>query len=185
MYGVGKVADHPESAQAFMMEVLNNIDAGAERFEAALTILKNHPSTDSTMTVAIGYCFGGGLVLEMARRGSDLDAVASFHGGLMTPTRAEPGVVKARILVLHGADDPFVEPEQIDAFKAEMDAAGADMKFVAYPGAVHAFTDTAATRKGEAFGLPLRYNEKADRESWAEFTNFLNEVFGPSHLGDG
>lgn len=178
MYGAGKVADHPESAQAFMMEVMNNIDTGAERFATALEILKQHPTTDSTETAAIGYCFGGAVVLEMARRGMDLDAVASFHGSLVTPTRADSGGVVARILVLHGADDPLVPQEDVDAFKEEMAAAGADMRFVAYPGAVHAFTDTAATRKGEAFGLPLRYDADADSASWAELGTLLEEVFG-------
>lgn len=180
MYGVGKVADHPESAQAFMMEVLNNLDAGVERFSTALEILKEHPTTDSTMTAAIGYCFGGGVVLEMARRGLDLDAVASFHGGLSSNTAVEPGDIKAKILVLHGADDPLVTPEELDAFKQSMETAGADMRFVSYPGAVHAFTDTAATRKGEMFGLPLRYDAAADSASWAEFSAFMEEVFGPT-----
>ena len=184
MYGGGKTADHPESAQAFAMEVLSNLDAGAERFAAALDTLKRHPSTDSTMTAAIGYCFGGAIVLEMARRGLDLDAVASFHGILSTPTKADSGRVQAKILVLHGADDPFVPQEQVDAFKSEMDSAGVDMRFVAYPGVVHAFTDTSATRKGETFNMPLRYDAYADSASWAELSAFMAEVFGEGLAGD-
>jgi dienelactone hydrolase len=184
MYGAGKVADHPDGAQAFMMEVLNNLDAGVERFQTALEILKEHPSTDSTKTAAIGYCFGGGVVLEMARRGLDLDAVASFHGGFASETRIGPGDVSAKILVLHGADDPFMQPEQIEAFKTEMTAAGADMRFVSYPGAVHGFTDSSATRKGEAFGLPLRYDAAADSASWSELRGLLVELWGEPIVGD-
>lgn len=184
MYGVGKTADHPETAQKFAEEVFNNMDAAAKRFNAALKILKEHPTTDSTKTAAIGYCFGGAVVLEMARRGADLDAVTSFHGTLSTPTTAGPGDVKAKILVLEGADDPFVPQDQIDAFKQEMEAAGADFRFVAYPGVVHGFTDPDATEKGEKFDLPLRYNATADRESWAEFTAFMEDVFGPVQGGD-
>jgi dienelactone hydrolase len=184
MYGEGKVADHPETAQKFAQEVFSDMDGAARRFNAALEILKNHPTTDSTKTAAIGYCFGGAVVLEMARRGLDLDAVTSFHGTLDTPTKAGPGDIKARILVLNGADDPFVPQESIDAFKKEMAAAGADMRFVSYPGTVHAFTDPDATEKGQKFNLPLRYSPTADRESWAEFSAFMAETFGEPQGGD-
>jgi len=184
LYGQGKIATHPDDAQAFMMEVLNNLDAGVKRFETALEILKEHPTTDSTKTAAIGYCFGGGVVLEMARRGLDLDVVASFHGGYASDTEMTPGTIKTKILVLHGADDPFSPAEQIDKFKSDMAAAGVDMRWISYPGAVHGFTDPDATARGEEFGLPLRYDAAADSASWSEFGAFMTEVFGDPMAGD-
>lgn len=178
MYGDGKQAAHPGDAQKFMMEVMGNMEAGKARFEAGMELLKAHATTDSTRTAAIGYCFGGAVVLHMARAGLDLDGVASFHGSLSTQAPAQPGAVRARVLVLHGADDPFVTPEQVEAFKKEMADAEVDMKFIAYPGAVHAFTNPGATEMGEKFELPLAYNEKVDQESWAELDGFLDEIFG-------
>ena len=177
MYGDGKHATHPDDAKKFMMESLSNAEAANARFEAALELLKAHASTDATKTVAIGYCFGGAVVLHMARYGKDLDGVASFHGNLGTETPAKPGAVKAKVLVLHGADDPFVPKEQVEAFKKEMDAAGADYTFIEYPGAVHAFTNPEATANGEKFKLPLKYDEKADEQSWAELQKFLKTLF--------
>lgn len=177
MYGDGKRAEHPSDAQAFAGEVLSNKAAAVERFQAAWQVLAAQPQTDPEHVAAIGYCFGGGVVLHMARIGLDLDAVASFHGSLATDTPAQPGAVKARVLVLHGADDPFVPQEAVDALKAEMAAAGADLTFIAYPGVVHSFTNPDATAVGERFDLPLVYDAEADRESWAEFERFLAETF--------
>jgi len=177
MYGDGKQADHPEDAQKFMMEVLNNMESGTSRFNAAKALLERHATTDASRTAAIGYCFGGGIVLHMARIGSDLRGVASFHGSLGTTAPAEPGSVSARVLVAHGADDPFVPAAELEAFKQEMTDAGVDMKFIAYPGAVHSFTNPGATALGEKFDLPLAYNETADAKSWAELDAFLQDVF--------
>jgi len=180
MYGNGKQAGHPEDAKKFMMEATSNADVAKARFLAGYELLKNHPSTDPSKIAAIGYCFGGAVVLQMARSGADLDGVASFHGSLSTESPAAPGVVKAKILVLHGADDPFVPKEQVAAFKKEMDAAGADYTFIEYPGAVHAFTNPAATENGKKFNLPLAYNEEADNKSWAELQKFLRGLFSES-----
>ena len=177
MYGDDKQADHPADAQKFMMEVLNNMSAGESRFRVARKLLEEHATTDASRTAAIGYCFGGGIVLHMARVGTDLKGVASFHGTLATATPAEAGGVSAKLLVAHGADDPFVPAAELEAFKQEMADAGADMKFIAYPGAVHAFTNPAATAMGEKHGLPLAYNEAADTESWVELKSFLQEIF--------
>jgi dienelactone hydrolase len=177
MYGDGKVANHPEDAQKFMMEVLANLDAAEARFRAAKLVLQEHPSTDPDDIAAIGYCFGGAVVLHMARSGEDLDAVASFHGSLGTQSPAQPGMIKARLLVANGADDPFVPAAEVDAFRAEMAAAGADMKFISYPGAVHSFTRPGATEIGEQFDMPLRYDEAADKDSWSELTLLLSEAF--------
>jgi dienelactone hydrolase len=177
MYGDGKYADHPEDAQKFVTEIVSNMDVGVERFEEAKRLLEAHPATDSTKIAAIGYCFGGGLVLHMARVGSDLDGVASFHGGLESGARAEAGKTKAAVLVLNGGDDPWVTAEQIAALEQEMSDAGVDLQFINYPGAIHGFTDPEATRKGEAFDLPLAYHAEADSASWAELDRFLKKIF--------
>ena len=178
MYGDGKQAAHPEDAQKFMMETISNAEVAGARFEAALDLLQKHASTDPEKTAAIGYCFGGAVVLHMARFGKDLDGVVSFHGNLGTETPAKPGAIKADILVLHGADDPFVPNEQVEAFKKEMEAAGANYVFIEYPGAMHAFTNPQATATGKKFDLPLAYDAEADEESWAELQRFLNALFG-------
>lgn len=177
MYGNGKTAANPDEAGQFMNEVLSNMDEGVARFEAARRALKSHPSADASKTAAMGYCFGGAVVLEMARRGLDLKGVASFHGALSTQTRIEPGSIKAKILVLHGDDDVLIPHEQVDAFKSEMRDAGAEMKFIGYPGALHGFTNPDATANGEKYGLPLAYNKAVDTESWNELKQFLKEVF--------
>jgi dienelactone hydrolase len=178
MYGDGKQATHPEDAQKFMMETISNQEVAAARFDAGLELLKAHASTDPSKTVAIGYCFGGAVVLHMARFGKDLDGVVSFHGNLATETPAKPGAVKAQVLVLNGADDPFVPREQVAGFVKEMDAAGADYEIIEYEGAQHAFTNPDATANGEKFKLPLKYDQKADEQSWAELQRFLKELFG-------
>ncbi len=177
MYGDGKLATHPDDAQKFMMEVLENMQSATDRFMAARDLLQKNAMTDPQKIAAIGYCFGGAVVLHMARSGLDLDAVASFHGSLGTSSPAAPGAIKARILVAHGADDPFVPPAEVEAFKAEMQAAGADLTFIAYPGAMHSFTRPGATEIGEQFDMPLRYDEAADHASWEELQTFLAESF--------
>ncbi len=120
----------------------------------------------------------GSVVLDMARAGVPLTGVASFHGNLQTQNPAKPGVVKAKVLVMNGADDPFVKPDSIDAFKKEMEAAKADYRFINYPGAVHAFTNPEATAKGKEFNLPLAYHPEADRKSKAEMLRFFSGLFG-------
>ena len=177
MYGEGKQATHPEDASKFSSAVMKNLDVAEQRFDAGLKLLKQQPQTDQQHIAAIGYCFGGGVVLAMARRGVDLDGVASFHGSLGAGAPAAPGKVKAKILVLNGADDPFVKPEQIAAFKEEMTAAGADFEFVNYPGAKHSFTNPAATENGKKFQLPLEYNAQADKESWQKLQSFFQQIF--------
>lgn len=177
MYGNGQQADHPDDAIKFAMTVMNDIDQAGRRFNAALETLKKQELTDPDKIAAIGYCFGGGVVLHMARAGFDLDGVASFHGSIATAQPAGPGEIKAKILVCNGAADPFVTADQIDAFKAEMDSAGADYIFINYPETKHSFTNPDADRLGQKFNLPLEYNEKSDKESWQEMQNFLREIF--------
>ncbi|MDX1502884.1 MAG: dienelactone hydrolase family protein, partial [Thermoanaerobaculia bacterium] len=165
MYGDGKVAEHPADAEKFMTEVASRLDVLADRFTAARELLEAQPTTDPSRTAAIGYCFGGAVVLHMARLGTGLAGVASFHGDLVPRTEAAPEAARTRVLVLHGADDPFVAPESIDAFRREMAEAGIDFELIAYPGAVHSFTNPGATEIGERFDMPLAYDEAADRQS--------------------
>lgn len=177
MYGDGKQAAHPEDASKFSSAVMKNLDVAEQRFIAGLELLQQQPQTDKDQVAAIGYCFGGGVVLAMARRGVDLDGVASFHGSLGAGAPAAAGKVKAKVLVLNGADDPFVKPEQITAFKEEMTAAGVDYEFVNYPGAKHSFTNPGATENGKKFQLPLEYNAEVDQQSWQKLQSFFQEIF--------
>ena len=177
MYGDGKQANHPDDAGKFAMAVFSNIESAQAKFMAAYNLLKEQETTDSNNIAAIGYCFGGGVVLHMARIGTDLKAAISFHGSLQPITPAEPNKVKAFILVCNGADDPFVTQEQIDSFKNEMDNAGVSYKFINYQGAKHSFTNPIADSLGPKFNLPLAYNKIADEESWQEMQKVFNKVF--------
>lgn len=176
MYGDGKQANHPDDAGKFSGMVMQNIEEAQARFDAALKILKTHPSVDSTQIAAIGYCFGGSVVLTMANAGTDLDAVAAFHSGVQLPIM--PGSnLKAKVLVCNGAADPFVSPESVVNFKKAMDSIQAEYTYIAYEGAQHAFTSKDADSLGKKFRLPLAYQEKADLASWDELKKLLNNTF--------
>ena len=179
MFGDGKQAAHPDDAGKFASEVFQNMDGARTRFLAGWNLLAAHESVDPEKMGAIGYCFGGGIVLNMARAGVDLDAVASFHGSLGAAVPIAPGGVKARVLVCNGADDSFVTPEQIEAFKKEMSDAGVNYLFRSYPGAKHGFTNPEADRFGREFNIPLAYNAAADSASWADMKSFLASTFAP------
>ena len=178
MYGDGKQAEHPDQAGAFAAQVSENWDDAKARFNAALAVLEAQDATDEKRIAAIGYCFGGGVALNMARAGADLAGVVSFHGSLASDIEARPGQVKAKVLVLHGADDPFVPQDDVRGFKEEMEAADVDYRFIAYPGAVHGFTNPDADRYGTQFNLPLAYDAEADEASWAEMQAFFDRIFG-------
>ncbi len=180
MYGEGKVTDHPSQAGAFAREALADLGVAEARFAAALDLLRGHPTVDAARVAAIGYCFGGGVVLHAARTGTDLDAVVSFHGSLAPKAPAAPGAVSAEILVLTGADDPLVPLTQVDAFRAEMTTAGADVEIVSYPGVVHSFTNPDATAIGERFGMPVRYDAAADADSWQRMQALFDRLFAAS-----
>jgi dienelactone hydrolase len=177
MYGDGRTAAHPEEAGKFAGEVMKNADVAKARFLAALDYLKAQPETDPGRVAAIGYCMGGGVVLNMARTGLDLRGVASFHGALGGGLRAPKGGVKAKVLVMNGEADTFITAEQIAALKQEMADAGADFRFINYPGAKHSFTNPAADEFAKKFGMPVAYNDAADRQSWEELKAFLAAVF--------
>lgn len=178
MYGDGKQAKHPDEAGKFATEISKNMPGAVLRFSAAMDLLKSQSNVDPEKIAAIGYCFGGGVVLEMARRGLDLKAVASFHGGLSpTGEKAEEGKVKARVLVLNGADDPMTTQQQINAFTREMADAKVYNRFYSFTGAKHSFTNPDADKYGAEFKMPLAYNADADKESWALMKSFLTEAF--------
>lgn len=178
MYGDAKTADNPTDAGALSGAARKDPAAMQARFNAARDQLARHASVDPKRIGAIGFCFGGSVVLDMARTGTDLKGVAAFHAGLgAAGPQAAPGKVKAKVLVLNGADDPFIKPDQVDAFKKEMEAAKVDYRYVNYPGAVHAFTNPEATEKGKQFNLPLAYHAEADKQSKAEMAKFFAALF--------
>ena len=177
MYGDGRQAMHPEDAGKFSSEVMNNFDTAKSRFTAAVDYIKKQNIVNPGEIAAIGYCFGGGVVLNMARQGVDLKGVASFHGSLASVKPAQSGSVKAKILVLHGEDDKFSTIDQINAFKKEMKDAGADFQFITYPGAMHGFTNPETDAYAKKFNLPLGYNAEADKKSWEELGKFLIQIF--------
>ena len=145
------------------------------RINAALDLLKKLEMVDSKKTAAIGYCFGGTTVLELARSGADTLGVVSFHGGLATTAPADAKNIKTRVLALHGGDDPFVKAEEVLAFQDEMRKAGVDWQFVSYGNAVHSFSNPAA---GNDNSKGAAYNEKADKRSWEAMRKFFKEIFG-------
>jgi dienelactone hydrolase len=178
MYGDGKVADNPGDAGTLMNAVLAQRQAAEDRFRAAYELLKSQPSVDPDRIAAIGYCFGGAVVLHAARIGMPLRGVVSFHGALGSFHTPAPGSVKAKILVCHGAADSLVSEAEVEAFKAEMDQAKADYRFVAYPNAPHGFTNPDTDAMAKKFGgFPIGYDADADRRSWENMTEFLARVF--------
>ncbi|WP_312360170.1 dienelactone hydrolase family protein [Stutzerimonas balearica] len=176
MYGEGKNTEHPKDAMSFMKAALADADAAKGRFNAGLDLLRQQQQTDTRKLAAVGYCFGGKVVLDMARQGVPLAGVVSFHGALATETRAVPGSVKARVLVEHGAEDSMVSTDDVAALNVEMVKAGADYRFVSLPGAKHGFTNPGADAFKEK-GLDLAYNKQADERSWNDMRRFLEETF--------
>ncbi len=170
MFGKGKLATHPEDAQAFVAEATKDPAVTTARFNAALELLKQDPHVDAARIGAIGYCFGGAVVLGMARSGADLKAVGTFHGALSSGSTAQPGAVKAKLLIQTGDADPMVPAEAVAAFEKEMTAAGADYRLVHYPGVKHSFTNPEAGTHGMD---GLAYNADADKKSWAELLKFF------------
>ncbi len=174
MYGNGIQAKNHEEAAKLSGMFRQDRQLMRKRIAAALFALTEYPMVDTKRIGAIGYCFGGTTVLELARGGANVRGVVSFHGPLDTPAPAAPGMVKAKVLVCTGAEDPHIRPEQIAAFEKEMKAAGVEYRVIVYPGAVHSFTVPAA---GNDPSQGVAYNAKADRKSWQEMTEFFTSVF--------
>lgn len=177
MYGDGLVADNPEDASNLASGVTTDLPLEKARFEAGMDFLRNRETVDPDEIAAFGYCFGGGVVLNMARIGEDLKGVASFHGLLGAEYPAKPWTMKAHIISFSGDADPMIGPDKIAAFRKEMDAAGAHYRVVTYPGAKHAFTNPEADELGKKFNMPIAYDAQADKDSWKQATDFLRQVF--------
>lgn len=176
MYGDGKTADHPKDAGSFAKKAMNDFPLAKKRFEKALSVLKSRDDVDPDKIAAIGYCFGGGVVLNMARAGTDLDLVASFHGSLDSELEAKKQSFQPKVLVFNGAADPMVNDKSIKRFKKEMKSANVDFEFYNYEGAKHGFTNKKADQKGKKFGLPLAYDKKADQDSWNKLLKELKKL---------
>lgn len=175
MYGNEKTAEDPAGAQELATPFYKDPSLAKTRLDPAIELLKTFSQTDASKIGAIGYCFGGFVALNAAKLGADLKGVVSFHGGL-SGAKPVKGSMKAKVLVCHGADDPFENPN-VENFKKEMDEAGVDYNFVVYPGATHAFSNPNATEKGEKYNMPIRYNEAADKASWDEMKAFFEKIF--------
>ncbi len=176
MYGEGKIAADPKAAGEYATPFYKNPQLGKERIEAALKKIKEYAVTDASQIAAIGYCFGGSMVLNAAKMGMDFKGVVSFHGGLQG-VPATTGTTKAKILVCHGADDKFVSADEVKQFKSNLDSVKVPYQFIEYPGATHAFSNPDATANGKKFNLPIAYNEAADKKSWEDMKSFFKMIF--------
>ncbi|MBF0547987.1 MAG: dienelactone hydrolase family protein [Candidatus Riflebacteria bacterium] len=174
IYGKGIRPQNPKDAGEQASKYKNNRKLLRVRVLAGLEELKKDLRVDPAKTAAIGYCFGGTTVLELARSGADIQGVVSFHGGLDSPAPEDGKNIKARVLVLHGAADPFSSPENIRKFQDELSQAKVDWQMMYYGSAVHSFTNREA---GNDPSKGAAYNEKADKRSWAEMKIFFRELF--------
>ncbi|MFG0332582.1 MAG: dienelactone hydrolase family protein [Maioricimonas sp. JB049] len=174
MYGKGQVTSHPSQAGEWAGMIRKNTDKWRARANAGLKVLLDQKQVDHDQVAAIGYCFGGSTVLQMAYADEPLKGVVSFHGALPTPSEEEAKAIDASILVCHGAEDAFVSEESIDSFRKALEAAGVDYQLVYYGGARHGFTNPEAG----TFGIDnLKYDAAADRRSWAAMQDLFAEIF--------
>jgi len=176
MYGNGQRADNPDLAGKLAGPFYKDPAMARAHFDAALNKLKTYKEVDTANIGAIGYCFGGGVLLNIARLGEPLKGLVSFHGSLIG-TPADKNLLKAKLLVLHGDDDKFVLPAEVATFKKQMDSIGASYTFKSYPGANHAFSNPDATAMGQKFKIPIAYNAAADTASWNEMKTFFTGLF--------
>jgi dienelactone hydrolase len=175
-YGDGKTAENPTDAMAFATPFYKDPKLGLSRIEAALAKIKEYPQTDPDKIAAIGYCFGGSMVLNAAKMGEPFKGVVSFHGGLAT-VPATSGSTTAKILVCNGAADKFISADDIKNFKSNLDSLKVPYTFIDYAGATHAFTNPQSTATGKKFNIPIEYNEAADKKSWADMKAFFKTIF--------
>jgi len=178
MLGDGQVATHPKLANVYGGKMLRKFEIAQANFLAARQLLAGQKYTDPKKIAAVGYGYGGAVVLEMVRRGVDLTAAVTVYGILKTHSPAvKPGQVKTKILICNGGADSAVKPEQIAALKSEMKNAKINYEFKSYQNAKHAFTDPGVTALGKKFKLPFEYNTKADQQSWQDIQAFLKRAF--------
>jgi dienelactone hydrolase len=176
MYGNGKTAANPQEAMALVSSFDKNRQRSKEGLDGALKKLKEYSETDTANIAAIGYCFGGGVVLNAAKLGANFKGVVSFHGSLSgVPVKKE--LLKAKVLVCHGEADKFVSLKDVAAFKKGLDSIGADYTFKTYADATHAFTNPESTETGKKFNMPIEYNAAADSASWNDMKVFFGRIF--------
>jgi len=173
IYGKGIRPQSNQEAGVQAGKYKSNRDLLRARVQAGLAVLQKHELTDPKRVAAIGYCFGGTTVIELARSGADIAGVVSFHGGLDSPHPEDGKNIKCKVLALQGADDPFVPAKDLAAFEEEMRQAKVDWQLVKYGGAVHSFTEKEA---GDNPKAGAAYNEKADRRSWEAMKEFFGEI---------
>ncbi len=174
IYGKGIRPKNTQESSAEASKYYRDLNLFRTRVQGAVTFAKGVEGANANQVAAIGYCFGGTAVLELARSGANVRGVASFHGGLKTAMPMKKGAFKGEVAIYHGADDPFVPQADVDAVKQELSAADVDFDFVSYAGAVHSFTHKDS---GAAKMDGVAYNENADKDSWAKLTKFLAAIF--------
>ena len=175
MYGDGKLGTDPKMAQELATPYYNDPTMAKTHIHAAIEKIKTFPQADTSRIAAIGYCFGGFIVLNAAKLGADLRGVVTFHGGL-GGVAPQKDLLKAKILVCHGGADEFENPH-VAEFKKQMDSVEADYTFKVYPNATHAFSNPEATETGKKFNMPIAYNAAADSASWNDMKEFLKKIF--------
>jgi len=173
MYGEGKATTHPSQAGEWSKQIRSNVKKWQQRAIAGLEVLRKHPKVDTARIAAIGYCFGGATVQQLAYSGADVKGVVSFHGSLLPPVGVRTENVKASILICHGAADPFVKEGQIEEYASAMEKSGLDWQLIMYGGARHSFTNPGADKMGMD---ALKYSKSADQRSWADMKVFFAEV---------
>jgi dienelactone hydrolase len=173
MYGDGKVTDHPDQAGAWMQEITGNIETWTRRAQLGVDVLKSQDQVADNSLAAIGYCFGGATVMQMAYAGSDVKAVASFHGSLPPPPESVTAITP-RVFVAHGRDDAFIPKDRVLAFQDGLDRVKATWDMTIYSGTRHGFTNPGAG----VYGIEnIQYNERADKDSWAAMLVMFEDVF--------
>lgn len=174
MYGSGKVTDKSEQAKIWMTEATTDVEWWRERAIAGIKRLKQHKLVDSTKIAAIGYCFGGGTVIQLAYGGLDINGIVSFHGSLPIAEQEAFGKIKAKMLIAHGNADPFIPREVVTRFQDTLDKAGADWNMITYGNVLHSFTNTKSDSRGIS---ALKYDKQADEHSWKAMQAFFKEIF--------
>ena len=174
MYGGARITRHAEDAKSWMTQITSNIDNWQRRALIGLEQLIKNPKVDRNRLAAIGYCFGGATVMQMAYAGAELKGVASFHGSLPPATKEQAEKIKSKVLIAHGDSDSFVPGERIEKFKKALSDTSVTWEMDIYGGAVHGFTNPYA----DGYGVDgLAYHEIADRSSWLRLLSFLEEIF--------
>jgi len=174
MYGTGKVTDSADQAKEWMTEATTDVEWWRERAMAGIRYLKNHKLVDANKLAAIGYCFGGGTVIQLAYSGLDINGIVSFHGSLPVADESAFGKIKTRMLIAHGNADPFIPREIVTKFQDTLDKAGADWNMITYGNVLHSFTNPKSDTRGMA---ALKYDKQADEHSWQAMQHFFEQIF--------